>query len=1499
VAEKANKLSKAKGFEQKEEIRDEIRQAEKKYNNIITELKEGKRTQFQVKETQETKTDASRYQQFVSVLKRSFPSVEVVTTQAEFDALLEETGAIELTTKDQSVYGAVYQGKLYLNPSLENYNTPIHEFGHVWMNVAKEANRKLYEKGLSLVKNSKYRQDVLNNKAYQKVIKQMKKDGASEQEIEQYILEEALATAIGDKGESFVNASQKKNFKQWLETLYGFVRKLTGISKYSAKQLEDITLDEFTQAVAVDLLSGEQLFEGAEITDMGDALQLMAEKANIKPSMSAQNIIKKARAAEEPIRDAVIIDYLMSEKKLTRKQAISALKRANRGDLKDAVKRLFNNVEDITDIKEKDAQLIKDILKFDRSITRADKIAQKKIKDEIKIRLKAIQRKSKGKLSQAQLLAVTNRFANVNLSSEKSIDSFVDYMQKVFSDVDYAAKMTSLNKSITDAKTNINSKIGRGADGLASELRMLLNISPTIIPDSVFEEYSDLVTSFGARKTVLKLKDSVEVKETIAKIFTELENQNSKLGELTERFEAFDDKKFTKTGAVSFSETVAQMVKDKFITEDEAKLMRKFKSDIMPIEKAEGKTEEDKEKEMEEEKKILIENIKKSPVDVKRIPVKEMRDEYNLAKQFSELIKTNALNELNNAQLKNIQKAIDNINNGYVTHYIQLAKENLDSINKKNIGGEAIQEAKPLKTSKKIAQAKAALEKGANVYYKMIERNPLINIDAVLGDMSSKRIFNSVLEESAEAITKFNTEIKKVNEKIEKAEVMLQNKFKKNGNKILKSKYKQMAYMVQQEFEANPNNPQVNPAAAVMKETIKKLNDTNQTYEAQLLEEILDEFSIREGENKGEIDLKKLDDSFVFAELNMIKTVQDINAELTDKAVYTSAVLRGEAIQPLNSYVHQSVLNDKGAAIDDSKALSDSYMENIRPSTKAKNLIERTKGAKPINFDITSSVRRGAKMTLMDYHLTSAFRTANRTLNKMEDVVDNTGDKRQIYLGVRDAYNQAIADVLEVNFSTSSVAEQVLQYTAKQGYRTMLAGGPRAFVELASNYAFALNNPTEMLAGMQGNTRRISFSEKGAEVMNNVGSKQTERVFGERLSGRLIDPYNVQQRMGMSADSAKNPVINRLTQGLSYLKSVPGGVETVADFLITTPDKLVTRPMWFGSFATEFKKITKEEVNFDKIAENDAEYMEKFEKAINEAKRKADDNTVIIGATDNPLMGILKNKKRLSDSVVQTAFKTINTFMQRFLLFEYNAFRKGMYAAMGSGEISRLQGLKLMGAVAARMTLYTSLMPIMTSLMMQAFGYDDDDDESIYRKIYRNMLTTATTLFIGRDFGGVIKIAQNFIIEKANEKYGEDLGIRDGAYDPFKNSVQFNIVPPNKPYKDTEIWDVVPNLAGPYSPLIKTIALTFNTLHGKEKETEEAKERRRRTIEERIPLEIFGVMGLIPFYKDLRRVLLKDIYKDLDKSSKGESESKSSSSKSDRKGRKGRSSSKRRKRKQR
>ena len=1382
-------------------------------------------------------------------MRFAFPGVSVSQTQQEFDEALKQEGIRTAESNGNTILGLTKDGKIFLNPSRKSLSTPIHEFGHIWIDFlrsesSKTKGTKLLKKGLELVEGTKALESAI------------KKYGDNE-----LAREEALVELMGTKGETIANAAKRAKFIEWFNAFFKYIKeKLTRFKDVKVKDIKDISLEDFVDIGLAELFSGQAVdasskvkFKPEEAAESAKArMQIIGEKGQVKPSMSAQNIIKRARAAE--IRDAVIVDYLMSEKGLTRNKAINAIKRANRGDLKDAVKRLFNNVEDITDIKEKDAQLIKDILKFDRSITRADKMAQKKAKNEIKSRLKAIQRASKGKLSQAQLLAVTNRFTNVNLSSEKSIDSFVDYMQKVFSDVDYAAKMTSLNKSIKQANKNINSRIGRGADGLAYELKRLLNISPTIIPDSVLDEYSDLVTSFGERKTVLNLKDSAEVKETIANIFTELENQNSKLGELNERFEAFE--KVEKDGKVDYAKTVKKMLNDKAITEEESKLMKKFRAEINPIEKAEGKTEEEKLQEMEEEKQILLESVKSAKVDIERIG---LTIERALVKDFARLIKTDAINDLNNAQLKNIQKAVDNINNGYVTHYVQLASENLESINKSKVGAEGIRDAKPLAVSTQIAKIKTLYQKGsdANKFYKLIERNPLINIDMVLGDFTSKRIFNSVLEESAEAVTTFNTELNKVYNTLEEAEVALQKKFKNNGTNILESKYKQMAYMVQKEFESNPDNKQVNRAAEVIEATIKKLRDSNQKYEADILEGILENYS-----TDGQIDLKKLEDSFVYAELNMIKVIQEINSKLTDKATYTASVIRGEAIQPLNDYIHQPVLNTDGVAMDDSRALSENYMANIKPSTKAKNLIERTKGVKAINFDITASVRRGAKMTLMDYHLTAPLRTANRTLNKMEKQLDEAGQQRQIFLAVRDAYNQGIADILENNFTSSGIGEQMFQYAAKQGYRSMLASIPRVFVELSSNYAFALNNPVEFAEGSKPKNMKIAFSERGVEVMNNTGSKQTARMYGEGLSGRFVESSMINKKMGMSTDSAKNPVVNRLNQGLSYLKKYPRGVEVVADFMITTPDKLVTRPMWFGSFATEFKKITGQEVDFNKIADNDAKYMEEFEDVIKQAKRKADDNSVLIGATDNPLMGILKNKKRASDGNFKSGIKIINTFMQRFLLFEYNAFRKGMYAAMGRGDISRGRGVLLMTAVSARMTIYTALMPILSSLM---FGGDDDDDESLYTKVYRAMISTLTNIFIGRDFGAIVKMIQNGFIEMANKEYGEDLGIREGEYDPFKNQVQFNIIPPEKSYKETDIAsDILPNMLGPYTPLVKSILFSLEKIFlSKPKIEEDARERQRREKEERIPLELLGLTGLVPFYKDIRKALNEDIYKGL------------------------------------
>jgi hypothetical protein len=254
----------------------------------------------------------SKYQQFVERLSKAFPTVSVATSQEEFDSMIDEiksgeVGGKQLVLKNQKVYGAVYNGKLYLNPSLENYNTPIHEFGHIWLNVAKSMKPALYKKGLELIKGSEYLDQVKSSAEYARVVKAMQAQGFSQEEIEQYLEEEALATAIGDKGESFVSAATKRSFNNWLTEVFEFVKKLTGISDVTAEELENMSLDEFVQGVVVDIMSENQQFKDAEIASFGSQLQLMTGPSGL----SMRDIISIGRNAR--FSDAAIKQVLMSQ----------------------------------------------------------------------------------------------------------------------------------------------------------------------------------------------------------------------------------------------------------------------------------------------------------------------------------------------------------------------------------------------------------------------------------------------------------------------------------------------------------------------------------------------------------------------------------------------------------------------------------------------------------------------------------------------------------------------------------------------------------------------------------------------------------------------------------------------------------------------------------------------------------------------------------------------------------------------------------------------------------------------------------------------------------------------------------------------------------------------------------------------------------------------------------------------------------------------------------
>jgi hypothetical protein len=1128
-----------------------------------------------------------------------------------------------------------------------------------------------------------------------------------------------------------------------------------------------------------------------------------------------------------------------------------------------SIGRVIGVLKDITNVTRKEK------LKIISRIRELSRDVAKDLTNEIRELAK------EGKISATQAVNIISKLGKVNMLNEISVSNFVDYMAKVFADADYDNKINVATGKLKNARKNVASKIGI-ADGLMLPLQRLFSVDPSMIPEAYLDKYLELVDMFSARQAVLTLSEKSSVKKDVDQILNEINNEQSRADELAEMFAESDNKVFDEDN-LDYSASLKKMASEGEITDEDLKLMKKYKQEILPQVDTVPLSEE----EVNNKKSDQISEIKKVSIDSSGLP---SQDEINLANRLAKLIKNTSekdLMKLSTTDLKNLLKVADNINKNYLPHYAQIMVEKINAINSSKTLISSIKKAIPLNFSAVYSRIKSAIirsQKGA--LSEMVRRNPLFNIDQVFGDFKTKDIFNSLFEKAAEGEANFKAEIKKVQNILEKSEAKVAKSFNLDPNKTLISKFKMMTYMIQLEYDSNKGSEQVNPAADYLKETIKHIDSGKSRFgerDANMLQEILKEFA-----PNGDIDINKLFNSFNQAEKDAINDIRKINESLKDKAQYTAAIIRGDAIDPLNNYVHLNVLHDT-QPLDASASMDFLNQANNsrKPSTKAKSLISRTKGAKPLNFDVFASAQRGAKFVLLDYNLTEPIRTARRTINMTTQELGSQGrlskTQREVKSAIENAFEETLENLLTNSILQNSLADDAIDFISKQGYRAVLAGTGRFAAELTSNVSFALlADPKAFNSGFK--YKDIIMSTDAPLIMENVNSKQTNRIFpSDTLSGKFIDTSILSQASGIQGSNSKNPVFNKIQQAYNLTgKKLKNGVELVADTLISTPDKIIMRPMWFGSFANEFKSLTGKNVDFKKIAANDQSYMESNKDAIDQAKKIADQKSVFTGATDNSFMGILKGTVKPNQSVSTRAFNNFNNYMTRFLIFEYVTARTAIYALAGDGTITKTQGAALLAAVTTRMTVYTLLSQMLASGIMGLLGVGDEDEEdekSLMQKIGQSLTSTFTSLLIGRDFGNATKLVINYGLEEINEKYLDFL--REGDYDPYKDGIAYSLIP-REETKKTSLSELLINMGGSFTPALKTASLIVENMSaipevlkgGTTKKEADAIEREERVVKERIPLEVFGHMGYIPFYKDVRRVVNKSIYASINEAKK-------------------------------
>lgn len=1102
----------------------------------------------------------------------------------------------------------------------------------------------------------------------------------------------------------------------------------------------------------------------------------------------------------------------------------------------DAIEKMSNGVFD-NSVK----QALIDNINAARTQIRQALTTEKALRKELIDILK--QMRTSGKLSQTQALSLLRSFANTDIYSDASVNRFVNTVMSAMQNAEAKQEDSRLASAVKVASKNIMRKIGM-SESLTPLLKAVFSIKPSAIPASVKAKYTALVDMMSQKGREIPLGEIGQVTDMANDVFDAIQDQ-FRVMSLKRVFRKFENKVFDSNNELDLDATINAMIDGNIISTEDADIIRNNADEF----KAELKDET-----VDPQERIdLIDGVK-SQARATNVDNLQNRMERDAARELIKMINEGGIEALTNNELANLSIILSNINNGIYTHYANTLSNAMSYYLSANGVKSLVFNTKPLAFSAAYANIVKLFTKSKSKIETMITQNPIEYLDQLLGNFGDPKVFKKLFNNVAKLYATYKSKYLGIDSRLNKAYDKV---FKSHGFDIelmTESNMKMYAYLLQLEYMSNIGVKGVNPAAKYIDATIKQLRKDMKNAEAEILEKIKDEFVIND-----QVDIDKLYNSFNAAEKSAINEIREINNGNSDMALYTSAVITGDKSKTYANYIHHNVIDDS----DNSRegGLANMMMNNTNPSTKAKSLISRTGGVRALNFDPFAATRKSSKQILIDYYLTDQVRRSRGTINALRNMAIEEGkfkgNTQEAIQALEEVLNKALENTFLNAYLETTLADDVSTFIQKTGYRAILGRIPRVIGEFLSNVSAIIMDPVAFVEGLKYS--KILMSDKGPEIMKNLNANQQTRIYPSGgLSGSFVDTDAMMSRTGKRGIS--NKFLNKLSQLWNYTgKPLQNATETIADNMISGPDKIVARPMWFGKFATEFKKITGVDPDFDKIAANDEAYMTQYKEALENATDQADVTSTRLSAANNPFKGILKNAINPKQGMTKKLFIQFNSFMTQFLIYDFNAARTAVYALAGKGTISKTQATMLLSGIVLRMMTYQIIMNQMNSLIGNLFKDEDDEEEN--EKSFTDQLTqaaagTLASFAFGRNFGNTTRTLVNYGVEKVNEKYFDFL--REGEYDPYTDKLVYS---PIQDGKINGLDDVAIALSGPLSPTLKTAKLAFRAF-GKEKKEEDAI-RRQELEKARVFLETGGNAGLVPFYGDIRAVFNSYIYKDL------------------------------------
>jgi hypothetical protein len=909
---------------------------------------------------------------------------------------------------------------------------------------------------------------------------------------------------------------------------------------------------------------------------------------------------------------------------------------------------------------------------------------------------------------------------------------------------------------------------------------------------------------------------------------------------------SLDPRKLSQTELNDFNGWLEDLNSKPYSPKENINSVKKFED--IAIKQKEETTETPKESKPQD-KTIEVANFKKAQKQ-KGKPHPDYKDDYDTLMS----IRDSDLENLSASEIAEITQALYNMREGY-----GFSGKTADVI--RTVKANRIQEVvAPVINDRKFKTLlrdffnpfKAKSDKLVD-YVKNI---PLNRIDSMLKGTKGTVLYKTLIQPISLAYEKYSTSYKKIQDDFNK-------KVKKLKNPE-ESMVKLQLIAMDKEHASNPNNKEVSPLKNYIEE-IKKAAKDDDKYRplaneyVKIYEEML---------KNGEFNYVKQYKKLTQAEKDVFDFVEQTFADNQEKA-RISALRNGDNVTIRQFYTPTSVKLTERSELGEIKAAGTNFAsdKNINATTASGNLIQRDGQAQPIYLNFADNFEKGIKGTLLDYYLREPLRTASRGINKMLSS-DMDAEGKDFLKAV----NNTLNEVTKNNFINEYYTKYaLLDRISRLGYAADLGSIERSVTELGSNVAWALTaRPADTGVGLSVLTKEYNKNKSFSRIkdlVRDLDSAQFDRMFNSSQS--------IMQEQGGGKKFASS-VVNEInaSRPIKWAKkvglSLDKGIQAINNGLMAYPDQALSRPLWIGSFMRDFKDKTGKDFDIDKF-NNDPNYKEEYSTQIKMARDRADAVLSQGLSTLNPYEGVLSSQVTTNDGI----WGKFDKYMTRFQRFEFQSMVDAIEGMVGRNELTKTEASTLMMATIARMTVYQAFLGIITNGILGLIesgiglfveGFDDEAKDEEYEwseQLKQGFAGSIISAILFRRLGNVAKVPLSFAVEKLNAEFGEDLGLRDGDYDGYKDGVVFSTFPVDGDAYDYKLSKILPKFMGSYNKIAKTstraaeLVYSYNTA-----KKQSTRDKKARELTQRILPEYFMEIAGAPFPKTIRNLILREQFKD-------------------------------------